>query len=555
MLERCLASLRAALQRRRRAHRRRLGLDATRGWHRWPRPPGRGCCAAIEPASTAPATSAGGAATHDLVLFVDDDVVVDAGWADAFAAARRRAPRRRVRHRAHRRAARPGRRRPAGRGQGRRRAGRARRLDARARSATAPAWRCPEPCSSASAASTRRSAPAAGSARRRRSTSSTGAFAAGLVGRYEPRARAWHDQWRDQRAKVGLDWRYGIGEGARLVKLAAQRPTAGAAGRRRRAVARGACGAPPADLRQGYQLGAATKLARVGRDRGRRLRPCRRHARSATVTSSSGASTRSVVEGVDPAPCTPGRRTADAHAGPAAPSASACEHGRSATSRAAAASASAIALVDEHAGPAVVDELRDAAVRGWRPRAAPVACASRLTSSRLSASPSAAVRLGCTTTVAARMASRTCADAPRRIGRLVDDPGAAASTSGLQRPGADDPQPGVRARRRPPTARRRAARRCPSSRPGVRRTRPRAGPVGQRRRREGHRVDAARHDARCAAGSNPSPAATPARNADGTTTRRRRRRRSRSAPRAAVPSAVASSPCRESTTGVPVRAA
>lgn len=88
------------------------------------------------------------------------------------------------------------------------------------------------------------------------------AFAAGYVGRYEPRAIAWHDQWRDQRAKVGLDWRYGIGEGARLRKLL------GGDRERARSVAgdvlwrRGLRGAVT-DLRNGYQLGAVTKLARV----------------------------------------------------------------------------------------------------------------------------------------------------------------------------------------------------------------------------------------------------------------------------------------------------
>lgn len=44
-------------------------------------------------------------------------------------------------------------------------------------------------------------------------------FALGATGRYEPAARAWHDQWRDDRATARLDLRYGFGNGARLAKL------------------------------------------------------------------------------------------------------------------------------------------------------------------------------------------------------------------------------------------------------------------------------------------------------------------------------------------------
>jgi glycosyltransferase involved in cell wall biosynthesis len=45
-------------------------------------------------------------------------------------------------------------------------------------------------------------------------------FARGMVGRYEPAARAWHDQWRRIRDYVRLQHRYGIGSGARCSKLA-----------------------------------------------------------------------------------------------------------------------------------------------------------------------------------------------------------------------------------------------------------------------------------------------------------------------------------------------
>lgn len=44
-------------------------------------------------------------------------------------------------------------------------------------------------------------------------------LAAGYRGRYEPAARAVHEQWRSRRQLLRLDWAYGIGTGARLRKL------------------------------------------------------------------------------------------------------------------------------------------------------------------------------------------------------------------------------------------------------------------------------------------------------------------------------------------------
>jgi glycosyltransferase involved in cell wall biosynthesis len=44
-------------------------------------------------------------------------------------------------------------------------------------------------------------------------------FALGLDGRYEPAALAWHAQWRGPRRVVLLDARYGFGNGARIAKL------------------------------------------------------------------------------------------------------------------------------------------------------------------------------------------------------------------------------------------------------------------------------------------------------------------------------------------------
>jgi glycosyltransferase involved in cell wall biosynthesis len=44
-------------------------------------------------------------------------------------------------------------------------------------------------------------------------------FGAGHTGRYEPTALAYHDQWRDRRDLFELEWSYGVGNGARLAKL------------------------------------------------------------------------------------------------------------------------------------------------------------------------------------------------------------------------------------------------------------------------------------------------------------------------------------------------
>jgi GT2 family glycosyltransferase len=44
-------------------------------------------------------------------------------------------------------------------------------------------------------------------------------FAAGWTGWYEPAAMAWHDQWRTKGQRMALAWTYGVGMGARLAKL------------------------------------------------------------------------------------------------------------------------------------------------------------------------------------------------------------------------------------------------------------------------------------------------------------------------------------------------
>lgn len=43
--------------------------------------------------------------------------------------------------------------------------------------------------------------------------------AAGFAGRYEPSVSAYHVQWRSQSDLLGLEWRYGLGQGARLALL------------------------------------------------------------------------------------------------------------------------------------------------------------------------------------------------------------------------------------------------------------------------------------------------------------------------------------------------
>jgi glycosyltransferase involved in cell wall biosynthesis len=43
-------------------------------------------------------------------------------------------------------------------------------------------------------------------------------YAAGLVGRYEPAANGWHQQWREKSELIKLDWNYGIGMGAHIAK-------------------------------------------------------------------------------------------------------------------------------------------------------------------------------------------------------------------------------------------------------------------------------------------------------------------------------------------------
>src|SRR5690606_1444008 len=153
------------------------------------------------------------ATTADVVLFVDDDVVVDAGWADAFAAAFASHPEvafvtGRIDVPAHQ----AGTDRPVA-------------IKDDDQPARLPAGTSGTIGHSASLGVRRPVLEALGGF-----DEALGAgarfcsapevdlfdrlFAAGHVGRYEPAARAWHDQWRGRGDKVHLDWRYGVGSGA-----------------------------------------------------------------------------------------------------------------------------------------------------------------------------------------------------------------------------------------------------------------------------------------------------------------------------------------------------
>lgn len=87
-------------------------------------------------------------------------------------------------------------------------------------------------------------------------------FRLGLTGLFDPEACAEHDQWRTRRQLLALDWRYGKGMGVRLARLARwDRPRA----RRLLKEAVITQGIRPVleDLRHGYEFGAATVATRT----------------------------------------------------------------------------------------------------------------------------------------------------------------------------------------------------------------------------------------------------------------------------------------------------
>lgn len=158
------------------------------------------------------------AAAHDLLLFTDDDVVVDAGWVDAFVASMAEHPEAAfVTGRIET---------PPGQPVPTRPVATKTELEAEAfdRASVGNLGH------SASLA-VRRSAlegiggfdESLGAGGRFRSAPEADLFdrllAAGCAGRYDPRPLAWHDQWRDADELLHLDWRYGTGNGARLAKL------------------------------------------------------------------------------------------------------------------------------------------------------------------------------------------------------------------------------------------------------------------------------------------------------------------------------------------------
>ncbi|MDQ1375306.1 MAG: hypothetical protein QOJ09_2644 [Actinomycetota bacterium] len=87
-------------------------------------------------------------------------------------------------------------------------------------------------------------------------------FAAGLTGRFEPDALAWHEQWRTRRDLLRLEWSYGIGFGARLAKLLRADPPR-ARGMAREYVWEGGLRVIPKAVRNRYELGVLLALTRV----------------------------------------------------------------------------------------------------------------------------------------------------------------------------------------------------------------------------------------------------------------------------------------------------
>jgi glycosyltransferase involved in cell wall biosynthesis len=87
-------------------------------------------------------------------------------------------------------------------------------------------------------------------------------FRADYLGMFEPLARAEHDQWRSRCQLLVLDWRYGKGMGVRLVKLRAwDRPRA----RRlaKEALVTQGVRSVVQDLLHGYEFGALTVATRT----------------------------------------------------------------------------------------------------------------------------------------------------------------------------------------------------------------------------------------------------------------------------------------------------
>jgi GT2 family glycosyltransferase len=157
------------------------------------------------------------AASHELIAFVDDDVEVLTGWADAMADALSRdgtafvtgwigvAP-----HQQHLPEPNPVLLRPDGRV-----------LDRDAEGALGATANCGFRRSALDAVGgfSERLGPGTWAAAAEDQELFDRTLAAGYVGYYEPAARVYHDQWRTRRQALALHWRYGKGMGVRLALL------------------------------------------------------------------------------------------------------------------------------------------------------------------------------------------------------------------------------------------------------------------------------------------------------------------------------------------------
>lgn len=87
-------------------------------------------------------------------------------------------------------------------------------------------------------------------------------FAAGFRGCYTPTARVRHDMWRTKRQGLNLEWRYGKGMGARLVRLR-RLDRARFGPQARDALWDAGLRIVLQELREGYQYGALADLVRL----------------------------------------------------------------------------------------------------------------------------------------------------------------------------------------------------------------------------------------------------------------------------------------------------
>lgn len=102
---------------------------------------------------------------------------------------------------------------------------------------------------------------------------------AGFTGWYEPSAEAWHDQWRTHRERLALDWGYGVGQGVRL-RCERRRDPERARRLAHDIVVRSDIHAVRKSLADGYIFGAVAGLVRLGGEvRGYAARPLRTRAR------------------------------------------------------------------------------------------------------------------------------------------------------------------------------------------------------------------------------------------------------------------------------------